>query len=215
MVTIPVEVYTDGACSGNPGVAGLGYIIQYYETPDDNPEAMPEQKRIEGNEGYRLSTNNRMEILAGIVALTKVCEEYDSGLFKSVSQINLSSDSEYFCKAVNQRWIDRWQQNNWMSSGFQGAKPHPIKNKDLWEKFINIQGELKKRSLTLTMTHVDGHTGIELNEAADRLAVAASHDSANYKIDEEYEKTAPFLNRQSGYNNRQYGNYNNGGGYNG
>ncbi len=203
---MPVELFTDGSALKNPGPSGLGYVIRYYENTGDNQ--MPVQKDLEGNQGFRLSTNNRMEIMAGIFGLRRIFEEIDKGTLQGTPQINLSSDSEYFVNAVNKHWIDKWQQHNWMTSPWQGKPGHAVSNKDLWEQFIECQNEVKKRGINLTMTHVNGHSGLELNERADRLAVAASSDSSNHKIDEEYEKTSPYLNRSSSFSNYKPGNYN-------
>lgn len=188
MVTSITELYTDGSSIKNPGPSGLSYIIRYYEATDENQ--MPEAKIIEGSQGFRLSTNNRMEIMAGIYGLQKIMEKIDEGILAGTKQINLTSDSEYFVKAINQNWITRWQQNQWQTSGFNGQKPKPVKNKDLWETFLGIQEELRKRGIVLTMTHVRGHSGHEFNERCDKMAVAASGDSSNHGIDEGYEKAA-------------------------
>lgn len=187
-ISMPVDIFVDGSALKNPGPSGLAYIIRYYEATDDNQ--MPDAKYIEGSQGFRLSTNNRMEISAGIYGLQKVIEKIDEGVLDGTKQINLTSDSEYFVKAINQNWITRWQQNQWMTSGFNGQKPKAVKNKDLWETFIGLQEELRKRGIVLTMTHVQGHSGHEFNERCDRMAVAASGDSSNHAIDEGYEKTA-------------------------
>ena len=100
------------------------------------------------------------------------------------------SDSEYLCKAINQHWIDKWSQNNWMTSGFKGQKPKPVKNKDLWEQVIAMQQKVSSMGINLTVTHVDGHSGHQFNERADQLAVAASNGT-NHISDEVYEKENP------------------------
>lgn len=186
MISLPVELWTDGASEHNPGISGFGYIIRYYE---DKEDSVPEAKDIEFSQGFRLSTNNRMEIMAGIYGLKKIIELIDDGTLIDARQINLSTDSEYFCKAINQGWIGKWQSNNWMTSGFGNKKPQPVKNKDLWEQIVDIQNTLKSKSVTLTMTHISGHTGVELNERCDRLAVAAANGNELIR-DEVYESTA-------------------------
>lgn len=191
MVSLPIEIWTDGSSIRNPGPSGLSYIIRYYEDIEDG---MPESKEITGQQGFRLSTNNRMEIMAGIYALKEVLHKVDDGLFIDVRQINLSSDSEYFCKAYNQNWLSKWQANGWMTSGFGNKKPHAVSNKDLWEKFVDIQTELKNKNITLVMTHVEGHAGNEFNERCDQMAKAAADGSELIK-DEEYEKIAQDYNR--------------------
>lgn len=192
---MPVEIYTDGSSRKNPGESGLAYVINYYEQPAGDSNAMPVLKTIEGSKGFRLSTNNRMEIMAALEGLSTVIDKVNDGTFQGLNQINLYSDSEYFVKAVNQNWITKWQQNNWMTSGFGGKKPKDVKNKDLWERVIQTQNQLRSMSINLTITHVLGHNGNENNEKADRLAVAAAENYPSHLIDEGYEKTAPVLNR--------------------
>lgn len=191
MTTMPIELYTDGSCLRNPGAGGLAYIIRYWEVKGDTD--LPEPKTIEGNQGFRLTTNNRMEIMAGIYGLNFIIDQINSGTFSGVTQINLTSDSEYFCNAINQKWINKWMENNWMTSGFKGSQPKPVKNKDLWEQVIEIENKLKSMNITLTVAHVKGHAGHEFNEKADKLAVAAS-TGTNHIIDEIYERTTNVIN---------------------
>lgn len=191
-ITMPVELYTDGSSLRNPGPSGLGYIIRYW-VPGEDPD-VPVVKEIEGNQGFRLSTNNRMEIMGGIYGLNKIIEKIKDGTIKT-NQINLQSDSKYFCNAVNQGWITKWQNNNWMTSAFKGKQPGPVKNKDLWEKVLDIQRELQSMSILLTLTYIEGHAGHEFNERTDRLAVAASTSNDNQLIDEEYERTVSSYNK--------------------
>lgn len=191
-----VEAYSDGSSRTNPGPSGYGFIIRYWEPTKDTKE-MPEAKTIEGSAGFRVSTNNRMEIMGGVAAIKCIMENIDKGVIKECTQINLASDSEYFVKAINQNWIARWQQNQWMTGSFRGSKPRPVRNQDLWEMFLAVQDELRKRNIVLTMFHIDGHSGHEFNERADRIAVAASGDSATFGIDEGYEKQSPYLNKAS------------------
>lgn len=186
MSNMPIELYTDGSSLGNPGPSGYGYIIRHWVTPGENE--MPVVKEIEGNQGYRLSTNNRMEISAGLFGLKAVIKNIEDGVF-SGNIISLTSDSTYFCDAINKRWLDKWSENNWMTSGFRGAPPMPVKNKDLWEQVIETTKKLQSMGIILTITHVLGHKGHEFNERADKLAVAASNNSAGYLVDEEFEKS--------------------------
>ena len=197
MINKSIELFTDGSSLRNPGASGLGYIIKYTELSDDDFEGMPETKTIEGNQGFRLSTNNRMEIMAGIYGLNRIIHEIKNGIFINdiPTQITLSSDSDYFVKAIKQNWITRWQSNNWLTSNYNGQKPKDVKNKDLWEQIINIQNQLRSMNINLIMNHVEGHAGHEFNERADQLAVAASNDGQHHLIDEMYEKIAPVLNK--------------------
>lgn len=195
MITMPIELYTDGSSLKNPGASGLAYVIRYWESK--NGDDMPTPNIIEGNQGFRLSTNNRMEIMAAIHGLRKIIDTVKGNSeFQGVSQVNLASDSDYLCKAVNQGWIQKWQQNNWMTSGFQGKKPQPVKNKDLWEQIITLQSELQSLGITLLVNHINGHSGHEFNEKCDKLAVAASNDSSKHLIDEIYEQTMTAYNRR-------------------
>ena len=184
MVTLPVELYSDGSSIRNPGASGLGWVLRYYEQEEE--DSIPKEVTLTGSEGYRLSTNNRMELMAFIVGARKFIELHED-LFANVTQLNVFSDSDYLVKAINQNWLNKWEQTKWMTSGYQGSKPKPVKNKDLWKMIQEIQGILRSKSILLTMTHVDGHSGVELNETADKLATSASSQKA-VQIDEEYEK---------------------------
>lgn len=107
-----IDIYTDGACSGNPGQGGWGAVLIYNGI----------EKEISGY--CELTTNNRMEISAVIEALKLLKENCD---------ISIYSDSAYVCNAFNQNWIDNWQQNNWKNS----AKKEVL-NKDLWLKLLEL-----------------------------------------------------------------------------
>lgn len=190
MVTMPVDLYTDGSCLKNPGGAGgISYVIKYYEETEGSTD-MPQAKTIEFKQGYRSTTNNRMEIMAGISGIDRVLALVADGTLRGIRQLNVMSDSDYFCKAVNQKWIQKWMENNWMTSGFQGTPPKPVKNRDLWEKVVDIENKLHQNGIALTITHVMGHNGDQLNERCDKLAVEASRDSTSHIIDGVYEKNA-------------------------
>ena len=194
MISMPVELYTDGSCLRNPGAGGFGFLIRYYDEIDY--QSMPEEKIIEGNLGFRLTTNNRMEIMATLYGIKKVIELTNSKVLDGIKQLNIFSDSEYLCNAINQRWINRWQENNWMTSGFRGNQPSPVKNKDLWEQIIIMQQELQNMDIIMTITHVKGHADNEYNNKADKLATQASGNGQNHIIDEYYEKTTTVINRR-------------------
>ena len=181
-----IELYTDGSCLRNPGIGGLSYIIRYWDTPPGSIE--PGQQTIEYNQGFRLTTNNRMEIMAGIYGIKRIIDLINTNTFNGINQINLFSDSEYFCNAINQKWIQKWSENNWMTSSFKGSQPKPVKNKDLWESIIEIQNSLRSIGVSLIISHVKGHNGNEFNEKCDKLAVAASN-GVTFSIDEMYEKS--------------------------
>lgn len=107
-----VEIFTDGACKGNPGPGGWGAILRYNGT----------EKELSG--GFAETTNNRMELTAVIEALSALKEPCD---------IILYTDSQYVCNAITKGWAKKWQKNNWMRT-----KKEPALNKDLWEKLLLI-----------------------------------------------------------------------------
>ena len=133
------KIYTDGACSGNPGKGGWAAII----LNDSN------QSNISGSENN--TTNNRMELIAPIMALKKI---------KKKSEITIFTDSKYVKDGITD-WIKKWKQNNWKSSNKK-----PVKNKDLWIKLDNSCQKHK-----ITWKWVKAHAGNKYNNLADELAV--------------------------------------------
>ena len=107
-----VEIYTDGACSGNPGPGGWGAVLLWKE----------EERRLQGGEGE--TTNNRMELTAAIMALEAL---------KRPCQVHLYSDSAYLINAFTKGWITNWQSNGWMTSGKK-----PVENQELWKKLLDL-----------------------------------------------------------------------------
>jgi ribonuclease HI len=105
-----VIIYTDGACSGNPGPGGWGAVLLYNEI----------RKEISG--GETPSTNNRMEIMAAIAALESLKEPCEAEIY---------SDSAYLVNAYKQGWLDNWQKNGWKPS-----KKQPVENQDLWKRVL-------------------------------------------------------------------------------
>ena len=135
-------IYTDGACSGNPGPGGWGAIILNEEKNETN---------ISGKE--KSTTNNRMELMAPIMALKKI---------KKSSKIIIYTDSIYLKNGIT-TWIKNWEKNGWMS-----ANKKPIKNKDLW---VTLNTLSKDR--VVDWKWVKAHAGNKYNEIADRLATEA------------------------------------------
>ena len=133
-----IKIYTDGACKGNPGVGGWGAII------------MQDEKNIELFGGENETTNNRMELMAVIMAL----KEISSNL-----ELTIYTDSTYVQKGISE-WIKTWKVNNWRSSSKK-----PVKNKDLWIELDEAVGSRK-----INWEWVKGHAGNEGNEKADELA---------------------------------------------
>lgn len=201
MNNMPIELYTDGSSLGNPGPSGLGYVIRHWETPGENE--MPIAKEIQGNQGFRLSTNNRMEIMGGLYGIKAVIKLIQDGVLQSRT-ISVVSDSTYFCDAINKRWLDKWSQNSWMTSGFQGSAPKPVKNKDLWEEVLAMIQQVHTLNINLTISHVLGHNGNEFNEKADKLAVAASTDTSKHIVDTVYEATAANQPKKTNFGYKTY-----------
>lgn len=144
-----VKIYTDGACSGNPGKGGYGTILV---AVDDNGNV----HKKELTQGFSNTTNNRMELMAaiaGLEALKKPCE------------VELTSDSKYLVDAFNQKWVDGWIKRGWKS-----ANKQPVKNQDLWKRLLDA-----KKPHNVKFIWVKGHNGHEYNERCDRLAVASSN----------------------------------------
>ena len=135
------KIYTDGACSGNPGKGGWAAIIL---------DSDLNQSRISGSESN--TTNNRMELLAAIMALKKI---------KKKSDIIIFTDSKYVKDGITD-WIKKWKLNSWKSSNKK-----PVKNKDLWIKLDNSC--LKHK---VTWRWVKAHAGNKYNNLADELAVS-------------------------------------------
>ena len=114
-----VEIFTDGACSGNPGPGGWGAILRYNGV----------EKELSG--GDPLTTNNRMEMLAVIEALKAL---------KEPCEVTVTSDSQYVCNGINKGWAANWQKNNWIKSDKK-----PALNVDLWEQLLPL---LEKHDVT-------------------------------------------------------------------
>lgn len=152
MMNSPViEIYTDGACSGNPGPGGFGIVMKYKD------------QRKEVAQGYRLTTNNRMELLSIIVAL--------ESLKKDNSEVVVYSDSKYVVDSINLKWVF-----GWVKKGFKDKA-----NPDLWKRFLLIHPKHRTK-----FVWVKGHASNKENNRCDELAVAASK-SKNLLIDEGYE----------------------------
>ena len=135
-----VTIYTDGAAQGNPGRGGYGVVLL----------SGPHRKEL--SEGYRLTTNKRMELMAVCVALEAL--KFDG------TNVTLYSDSKYVVDAVNQRWVFGWERK-----GFAGKK-----NPDLWGRFLRVY-----RRHNVRFVWVKGHASTVENNRCDELAVAAAN----------------------------------------
>ena len=148
-----VTIYTDGACEGNPGPGGYGVVLLFGDA------------RKELSEGYRLTTNNRMELLAvirGLEALNERC------------RVTLHSDSRYVIDGIEKGWAARWRAKGWKRK----------KNPDLWGQLLDLCD-----AHDIEFRWVRGHSGVPENERCDQLAVAASQGK-NLQPDEVYEAGA-------------------------
>jgi len=134
-----VVIYTDGACLGNPGPGGYGVIIE------------TNGNRVEKCGGFRLTTNNRMEIMAAISGLE---------FLKERCEVNIFSDSQYLVRALTEGWARKWQAQGWMRN-----KKEPALNPDLWECLLKL---CQKHAVEFRW--VRGHCNHAENERCDRLA---------------------------------------------
>lgn len=151
-----LTIYTDGACSGNPGSGGYGIVMLYGA------------HRKEISQGYKLTTNNRMELLAVITALKAL---------KEPCNVTLYSDSKYVIDSITKGWVYSWQKKGWIKSDKKKAL-----NVDLWEQLLPL---LKTHNVEFVW--VKGHADNVENERCDRLAVAAAAQS-DLPVDEGFEK---------------------------
>ena len=146
-----IIIYTDGSAKGNPGNGGYGIVM------------ISGDHRKELRQGFRLTTNNRMELLAVIVALENIKNEN--------SVITIYSDSKYVIDSVEKKWVFGWEKKNFNKK----------KNPDLWIRFLKIYRKQK-----VSFTWVKGHANNKENERCDMLAVQAA-DSNDLLIDNWYE----------------------------
>ena|SRR5690606_25991460 len=159
MATHDVHIYTDGAAKGNPGPGGYGVVMEWVGKPYHK----------EFYEGFRLTTNNRMELLAVIVGLEK--------LKNPNTKVLVVSDSKYVVDAVLKGWLFGWEKK-----GFAGKK-----NPDLWSRFLKVY-----RNHKVDFKWIKGHNNHMQNERCDQLAVMASSQRM-LSVDSAYESSAEKL----------------------
>ena len=147
-----IEIYTDGAASGNPGPGGYGVILR----------SGNHYKELSG--GFRMTTNNRMELLAVIEGLNAIKQPG--------AQVTIYSDSKYVVDSVEKKWVF-----GWVKKGFKDKK-----NKDLWIRYLAVH-----KLHNIKFIWIKGHNDHPENERCDVLAVAASKDRAAQQIDTEFE----------------------------
>ena len=146
-----IEIFTDGAAQGNPGRGGYGAILRY------------NMHEKELSEGFRLTTNNRMELLAVIASLESIT--------KKEIPVTITTDSQYVANAINKGWLWDWEKKNFKNKA----------NVDLWKRYIPLH-----KTFSPKFVWIKGHAGHVENERCDQLAVNAANNS-NLKIDQEYE----------------------------
>ena len=147
-----IQLYTDGSSRGNPGPGGYGAVLLFGS------------HRKELSQGYRLTTNNRMELLAVIAGL--------EAIKKNELPVTVFSDSQYIVNAVEKGWL-----KNWIKTDFKGGK----KNKDLWKHYHQLA-----QNFTINFVWVKGHATNALNNRCDELATSAA-DGKDLLVDEGYE----------------------------
>ena len=134
-----VTIYTDGACSGNPGPGGWSAILIYRES----------RLELSGYEAH--TTNNRMELMGPIMALSKL---------KEPCEVLLHSDSSYLINAFEKHWLENWQKRNWVTS-----TKKPVENQDLWKQLLSMTQKHQ-----VCWIKVRGHSDVALNNRCDELA---------------------------------------------
>jgi ribonuclease HI len=137
-----VDIYTDGSCIGNPGPGGYGAVL------------VSGGHRKELAQGFKLTTNQRMELMAVIAALEAL---------KEASQVRIFTDSMYVRNGIT-AWVENWVRNGWQTSGKK-----PVMNRDLWERLLRLRNRH-----SIEWKWIKGHAGTRENERADELANVAS-----------------------------------------
>lgn len=143
-------VYTDGACSGNPGAGGWAFV-----------ELLKCDSGLKTNiqtGGKPSTTNNEMELTAVYMALVKALKD-------KVKKVTVYSDSAYVVNAITKGWLQNWNNNGWLTK-----EGKPVKNKNIWTKMYKL---LYQKGMNITFKKVKGHEGEPLNELADKSAVEA------------------------------------------
>ena len=146
-----IELFTDGAAKGNPGNGGYGTLLRFGKN----------EKEL--SQGFRMTTNNRMELMAVIVGLEAITNKK--------YPVEIYSDSKYVVDSISKGWL-----TGWVKKGFKGKK-----NKDLWLRYLKAA-----EGMTINLNWIKGHNGHPENERCDVLAVNAA-ESKNLEIDEVFE----------------------------
>lgn len=152
-----VVIHTDGACKGNPGPGAYAAVL------------VSGKHRKEISAGYRLTTNNRMELRAAIAALELLSEPCN---------VELHSDSKYLIQAITEKWLAGWQRRGWITAGKQ-----PVKNQDLWQELMAAMAPH-----LIDWCWVKGHAGHQENERCDELANQAVA-ARDLQVDHGFQRT--------------------------
>lgn len=145
-----VRIFTDGACSENPGPGGWAVVFN----------TASKCKTISGNE--QTTTNNRMELRAVIEAFRIIFEKSKP---ENKNEYEIYSDSAYVVNTINNNWLEAWKKNDW-----QTTKNEDVKNRDLWEEFSKLRDEINTLGICITLNKIKGHSGNTFNELVDKLA---------------------------------------------
>ena len=146
-----IRIFTDGACSNNPGPGGWGAVF-YKDT---------KQEIISGHEVE--TTNNRMELMAIVKALEKIKKEE----YLYHKEFEIYSDSAYVVNAINYGWLSKWSLNNWVTT-----KGEEIKNQDLWKRYLKLNGYLIHKGISIRLIKIKGHNNNAFNDHVDEIAKA-------------------------------------------
>lgn len=151
-----IKIYTDGACSGNPGPGGWGYIICM-------------SNKILKSSGFEpITTNNRMELSAvtnGIEKIMNMIFQEKEIEKENINKLEIISDSAYVVNSITKGWLEVWKQK-----GFKNSKCEDVKNVDLWLRLDGMLQEAEFIGLQIVFTKIKGHNGDYFNEMVDKLA---------------------------------------------
>ena len=157
-MTKTIKVYTDGACSKNPGPGGYAAIFRF------------DTKIVSVSGRSPSTTNNRMELSAVTAAYSKIIEFTTNGKDLGSKHQKLCyeivSDSSYVVNSIKNKWVSRWHKAGWVNG--KGSK---VKNKDLWKKFLVLEKVVESLGVKVQISKVKGHSGDSMNELADKTAV--------------------------------------------
>jgi len=153
-----IDIFTDGACSGNPGPGGYGSILVYIDK-----KGKEHKKTFSG--GFKNTTNNRMELYSVIVALENIK--------KDQCELTIYSDSQYIVNSISKGWLKSWEKKNFIDR----------KNTDLWKIYLSLVNDHK-----IKMVWVKGHAGHSMNEECDELATSAIKNTSKLFEDIGYKK---------------------------